>query len=81
MILISHAFFLTTPQTKCRQIKQKFCEEKLITVPNDAGKAAIWRNYDLVLTSNKKLCGYVQCRACKDVLAYDSKKTSTSSLQ
>ncbi len=50
-------------------------------VPNDAGKAAIWRNYDLVLTSNKELSGYMQCRACKAVLAYNSKKTGTSSLQ
>ncbi len=62
-------------------IKQKICEGKLVTGPNDAGKAAIWRHYDLVLTSNKELSGYVQCRACKAVLAYDSKKTGTSSLQ
>ncbi|KAG1957223.1 zinc finger BED domain-containing protein RICESLEEPER 2-like [Pimephales promelas] len=29
----------------------------------------------------KEPSGYVQCRACKAVLAYDSKKTGTSSLQ
>jgi len=44
-------------------------------------KSAIWRNYNRVLTSNKELSGYMQFRACKAVLAYDSKKTGISSLQ
>ncbi|CAM4571232.1 unnamed protein product [Leuciscus chuanchicus] len=62
-------------------IKQKITEGKLMTVPNDAGKAAIWKHYDLVVSPSKEPSGYVQCRACKAVLAYDSKKTGTSSLQ
>uniref|UniRef100_H3A0S7 BED-type domain-containing protein n=1 Tax=Latimeria chalumnae TaxID=7897 RepID=H3A0S7_LATCH len=42
--------------------------------------STVWKNYDVVF-SDKSPCGYVQCKSCKTLLKYDSKKTGNSSLQ
>uniref|UniRef100_H3AQA6 BED-type domain-containing protein n=1 Tax=Latimeria chalumnae TaxID=7897 RepID=H3AQA6_LATCH len=44
-------------------------------------KSTVWKNYDIVVFSDKSPCGYVQCKSCKTLLKYDSKKMGSSSLQ
>ncbi len=54
---------------------------ELLKVPNASGKAAFWKSFDLITTTNNEPIGHVQCSICKHILAHDSKKTGTSHLQ
>lgn len=62
-------------------IKEKLDRGELIKVQNTSGKAAFWKNFDLITTRENKPIGNVQCRICNHILSYDSKKTGTSHLQ
>ncbi len=54
---------------------------ELLKVLNALGKAAFWKSFDLITTTNNDLIGHVQCRIGKHILAHDSKKTGMSHLK
>jgi len=61
------------------EVRKRITSGELSLAKSD-GKSEVWNNFKLVLDSEKTCIGFVECIKCSALLAYDSKKTGTSSL-
>ncbi len=43
-----------------QRIREKLDREELLKVPNALGKAAFWKGFDLITTTNNEPIGHVQ---------------------
>ena len=63
------------------EVKNKLSSGEFKTIQNE-GKSTVWRYFRLVVNADFNVAvGYVQCRKCKVVMKYDSKRTGNSALQ
>ena len=63
------------------EVKNKLSSGEFKTIQNE-GKSTVWRYFRLVVNADFNVAvGYVQCRKCKVVMKYDSKRTGNSAMQ
>ena len=63
------------------EVKKKLSSGEFKTIQNE-GKSTVWRYFCLVVNADSnEAVGYVQCKKCKVVMKYDSKRTGNSALQ
>ncbi|CAL9694246.1 unnamed protein product [Knipowitschia caucasica] len=63
-----------------KKIKSRELSLHLEGEPVHVGKSDVWQHFHFVVDKDKVSVGFVQCRHCHALLAFETKKTGTSSL-